>query len=111
MLFGKLGTDRGEFLLRRHFGENLARLQLKDGALDRLAQRGRLVGRLCEQRRQRIAILRHAAALRKIFQKNSDFAIGRQPHLADRMHEQRPARADRQEMNEAGAAENHSCLV
>lgn len=109
MLFGKLGTDRGELLLGRHFGEDLARLQFKDGALDHFAQHGRLVGGFCEQRHQRLAILRHAARLRKIFKKRRDFAVGGQAHLADRMHEQRPARTDRQEMNEAGAAENHFC--
>jgi hypothetical protein len=30
--------------------------------------------------------------------------------MADRMHNERAALADRQQMYEAGAAENHSCL-
>jgi hypothetical protein len=80
------------------------------GALNRLAQtRGPIVG-FRKQRHHGVAILGDAARLEKIFQKCGDFTIRGQPHMADRMHDQRAIVADRQQMNETGAAENHACL-
>jgi hypothetical protein len=43
------------------------------------------------------------------FRRRSGFAIGGKADVADRVHDQRSLGTDRQEMNEAGAAENHSC--
>ena len=111
VLGGKLRTDRSQFVFSRHLGQDPARLQLHDGAFNRLAQTGLGIAGLCQQRHHGLAILGDTAGFGKIIQKGRYLAIGGKAHMTDRVHDQRAAGADRQQMNEAGAAENHSCLV
>ena len=109
MLGGELSADRGQFLLRRQLGEDLARLQFRQRALDHGAQPG-IVARAGKQRRHGVAVLGDAARLGEMIHQRADIAIDRQSRVADRMHDQDAVLADGKLVNEAGATQDHACL-
>jgi hypothetical protein len=110
VLGGKLRADGSQFLLRRLFGQYLARQQFHDGAFDDIAQIRRRLVRLRNQRRHGIVIFGDAPRLGEIIDQRADIVIGGQSHMADRVDDQGAILANGQLMNKARAAQDHTCL-